>query len=409
MVSINNSLLWQVFAENKKFLDIFSEIADEDGLPSESVIRGCLDDAYHTIEKSRPKVLFLEERSDIPASAYAHLGALCKSFNIGFVLIGMEPRVIKFEPDQSVSGLTFKQMAAFGVQEYLSLPLQANDIRLCLGSVMSECKQSIDEANKLPTKTILFAGVQGGVGASTLCANYSAVLAEKTKKNCLILDFDWSCSNLWINFGVDPVNTFSDLLADHSRIDGALIESSVRRLQENLFLLSDCTSRSINNINTIALDALLKGIDGRFSYVLVDCPIYQQDIVMPLLAYANQVFLVTDLTQPSLSMLKRMLSHESLEHIYGTLHLAMNHREPEQTYTLEDEDFLMCYDFKDHIMLPYCKSSMQEAMLEGQVLAEYDESHKFIRVINDYVKKKEMIERNSFLQSILSFFRSSDD
>lgn len=409
MAETKYDLLWQVFARDSKFLEIFSQVAGEDGMPAEAVLRGTLDDAYHQVEKSQPKVLFLEEQPEVPASAYAHLGALCRTYNIGFVLIGLKPRVIQFQSQELISGLTFKQMAAFGVMEYLSLPLTPADIRLCLGSAISQCQAQEDEKNKLPTKTILFAGVQGGVGASSLCANYSSVLAATTNKSCLILDFDWSCSNLWINFGVEQVNTFSDLLADPSRIDGALIESSARKLQDNLFLLSDCTSRSISNISSVALDALLRGIDGRYSYVLVDCPIYQQDVVMPLLAYANNVFMVTDLTQASLSMLKRMLAHDNLERMFGSMHLAMNHREPEQAYTLEDEDFITCYDFKDSLLLPYCKGSMQEAMLEGQVLAEYDDSHKYIKLIENYIKQKELPKAENWWQKLFALIGAHDD
>lgn len=385
-----NSLLWQVFANSKEFLEVFSEVAHEDGMPAESVLKGNLDNAYHLVEKHQPKVLFLEEQHDIPASAYSHLGALCDSHKVALILLGREERVIQFDPKRKFAGLTFKQMAEFGVKEYLCLPLTGKDIRLCLGSVLVERERQESERMRLPTKTILFAGVQGGVGASSLCANFSSVLAEYTKKSCLILDFDWSCSNLWINFGVEQVNTFSELLMDPTRIDGELINASVRSLQDNLFLLSDCTSKSINNVNDAALDALLKGIDGRFDYVLVDCPIYQQDVVLPLLSYANDVFLVTDLTQASLSMLKRMLGHESFKHMYGELHLAMNHREPEDAYTLEDEDFTMCYNFKDTILLPYCEASMQESMLEGQVLAEYEDDHKYVKTISDYIKAREM-------------------
>lgn len=403
------NLLWQVFARDSQFIDVFSQVANEDGMPAEAVLRGTLDDAYHQLERLQPRVLFLEEQPDVPASAYAHLGSLCRTYNIGFVLIGLNPRVIQFQSQELVSGLTFKQMAAFGVMEYLSLPLTPSDIRLCLGSVISQCKVYEDEKNKLPTKTILFAGVQGGVGASSLCANYSSVLAANTKKNCLILDFDWSCSNLWINFGVEQVNTFSDLLSDPSRIDGALIESSARKLNSNLFLLSDCTSRSITNVSSLALDALLRGIDGRYSYVLVDCPIYQQDVVMPLLAYANNVFLVTDLTQASLSMLKRMLAHDNLEHMFGSMHLAMNNREPEQAYTLEDEDFINCYNFKDTLLLPYCKGSMQEAMLEGQVLAEYDDNHKYIKIIESYIQQKEMPEKENLWRKLSALIGANSD
>lgn len=402
MSEVQNNLLWQAFATSRDFLDIFAKVALEDGLPVESVTKGCLDLALRAIKQTNPKVVFLEERTEIPASSYADLGNYCKIHGIGLVLLGLKPRIIKFEPEQNLSGLTFKQMAAFGVNEYLSLPLSAEDIRLCLGSVLSECRNAQEKISRIPTKTILFAGVQGGVGASSLCANYAAVLAQKSKKNCLILDFDWSCSNLWINFGVEKMNTFSNLLSDPSRIDGALIESSVRKLQDNLYLLSDYTSRAIDKINCNSLDHLLKGIDGRYDYILVDCPIYQQDLVIPLLAYANYVYLVTDLTQPSLSMLKSLLGHNGFQHMLGSMHLAINNREPEKNYTLEDEDFLECYDFSDHIELPYCKSSMQEAMLEGQVLAEYDEGHKYIKILKEYMIKQELLKKTPWYRKVFS-------
>lgn len=406
MSDVQNNLLWQAFATSRDFLDIFSKVALEDGLPVEAVTKGCLDLAIRTIKQTKPKVIFLEERTEIPASSYASLGSYCKLHGIGLVLMGLKPRIIRFKPDQNLSGLTFKQMAAFGVNEYLSLPLTAEDIRLCFGAVLTECKNHQEQLTIAPTKTILFAGVQGGVGASSLCANYASVLALKSKKNCLILDFDWSCSNLWINFGVEKMNTFSNLLSDPSRIDGALIESSVRKLQDNLYLLSDYTSRAIDKINSTSLDYLLKGIDGRYDYVLVDCPIYQQDLVIPLLAYANYVYLVTDLTQPSLSMLKSLLGHSGFQHMFGSMHLAINNREPEKNYTLEDEDFLESYDFVDHVELPYCKGSMQEAMLEGQVLAEYDEGHKYIKLLIEYMIKQELLNKTPWYKK---FFGSQGD
>lgn len=399
-MSQSASILWQVFATNEEIIDVFSQVANEDGMPPEAVIRGNLDDAYRSIVKLAPKVLFLQERIDLPASSYLTLGDFCDKNNIGFVLVGLEERFIRFDPDNRMSGLNFKQMAAYHVDEYLNLPLTSEKIRLCVGEVISEYNSQISKPS-FQTKTILFAGVQAGVGASSLCANYATVLANETNKPCLILDFDWSCGNLWISFGIDPVKTFTELLEDPSRIDGALIESSVKRLGDNLFLLSDYTEKMTRKINTNALDSLLKGIDGRYGYVIVDCPVYQREIVFPMLSYANDVFLATDLTQPSLSMLKRLLSNSNFEHMYGNLHLAMNNREPEDTYTLEDEDFTMCYDFKKTILLPYCKGVMQEALLDGQVLADYDEDHKYIKSIKKFIKQNEISVSSSWWKKLI--------
>ena len=148
---------------------------------------------------------------------------------------------------------------------------------------------------------------------------------------------------------------------------------------------------------------MFKGVDTHIEYILIDCPVHQIHYLSSVLKFATKVVIVTDLTHASLSMVGRLSKLLTRFVHIADVQLAINHVQPKSSYILTDDTFLECYPFNHHFVLPFCKSSINEAIDEGSIFADYDPDHAYHKVIKKLIEKDfiEPTARQGFLSSFL--------
>jgi chromosome partitioning protein len=145
-------------------------------------------------------------------------------------------------------------------------------------------------------RTLAVFNQKGGVGKTTTAVNLAALWAMQGHE-VLLVDLD-AQGNATTTFGFRPPPPYGvfDLLTGHAQMDQVMAKTGIPRLS----LLPSTPSLSILDITLAAMDepeALLKhalqGLDGRFEYVVIDCP---PTLALPAanaLTAANEILIPT--------------------------------------------------------------------------------------------------------------------
>ncbi len=123
------------------------------------------------------------------------------------------------------------------------------------------------------TRTIAFANQKGGVAKTTSTVSVAVALAEIGRK-VLVVDMDPQGA-LSYSLGIDPDNldiTVNDVLVRRAPIADVVITREVDVVPANIDLAGTEAILLAKTGREYALQRALREIDGRYDYVLIDCP-----------------------------------------------------------------------------------------------------------------------------------------
>lgn len=140
------------------------------------------------------------------------------------------------------------------------------------------------------TRTIAFANQKGGVAKTTSTLSVAAALAE-IGRNVLVVDMDPQGALSYAS-GVDPdqINeTINDVLVRRLPIEKVIVEREVDLVPANIDLAGAEAVLLTKTGREYALQRALREIDGRYDYVLIDCPPSLGILTINSLTAANEV------------------------------------------------------------------------------------------------------------------------
>lgn len=141
------------------------------------------------------------------------------------------------------------------------------------------------------TRIIVVTSGKGGVGKTTCTSNLGMALAKRGQK-VAVIDADFGLRNLDLLLGLENriVYTALDVLAGECTIDKALVKD---KRQPNLSLLAAAQNRSKESITPDQMKELVQGLEGKFNFVLIDCPAGIEMGFQNAIAAAREAIVVT--------------------------------------------------------------------------------------------------------------------
>jgi pilus assembly protein CpaE len=193
----------------------------------------------------------------------------------------------------------FRDLVGLGVKDYIAKPLAVSllihSIEILMGATAAHKKA--DSGFAYAGKLISFLGARGGVGSSTLAANFSWVLAHGHYKRVCLLDLDFHYGVLSQIFNQDPTTSFSELLSLPDRLDEAILMKSVQKVSDYLVTLSSQVPVDEDfTYPSAALEACMPLLLNQFHYTVLDLPRYDHKNHYPILSRSNVIVLSLDFT-----------------------------------------------------------------------------------------------------------------
>jgi len=201
-----------------------------------------------------------------------------------------------------------------GAADVLALPLTLDELEASVTQVRAE--PEVQAATAAPVRTahgklVLFIKSRGGVGAtalaSQLACRYAAAEARANREACLI-DLDIQFGDAAFQLGLQPRLSVCDLVEAGPRLDGQLLRSVAGVHPSGLNVVA--APAQLMPLDAISSDQVIAVIDRatrEFETVFVDLPANWTNWSLSLIARADKILLVTELSVAALNRARRQL------------------------------------------------------------------------------------------------------
>jgi pilus assembly protein CpaE len=207
-------------------------------------------------------------------------------------------QVLAVSPDENPETIV-KAMRA-GADEHLSMPLTSPSLlKVCIKvTELRRVTRPVQGAGEL---WVVYSP-KGGVGATTLAVNLGFALRSAARDVALV-DLDVYAGDLALFLNVTPTYTLRDVVTNFKRLDSVFLHGSMIRHASGIQLLAAPAAAPGDPPVHLGRDqtlAVLELLSTAHDVTVVDTPGIPTEAVRAALLSADRLFLVTELTVPSL-------------------------------------------------------------------------------------------------------------
>ena len=215
---------------------------------------------------------------------------------------------------------------AQGAQAFLSIPLQLEDCLAALDRVRHLSGGGADGTEVRDSQVITIAGVNGGVGSTSVAVNLACVLAQNPRNTVALIDLDLALGDADVWLDIIPDYTIQDVAENISRIDYSLLKRSLTKHESGLFLLP----RPINldhhfHLGAEELRRVIALLKATFTHLIIDVSKAYNHMEMAAIGASDMTLLVTQLDLPCLRNVVRLIQYfDTFDSIGEKLKVVLN-------------------------------------------------------------------------------------
>lgn len=128
--------------------------------------------------------------------------------------------------------ILYRELIRQGVSEYMVGPLTVPQVIDAISTLY------VDPGATPIGRSLVFTGVKGGVGSSTLAHNISWCIAERLAHDVTLIDLDLPFGTAGLDFNEDPAQGVADALIAPERLDDQLLDRLLVKCSEHLSLFT---------------------------------------------------------------------------------------------------------------------------------------------------------------------------
>jgi len=208
-----------------------------------------------------------------------------------------------------------------GAREFLIEPFLSETVSEAIARTSSRLPGRGRNLGKL----LVFVPSRAGVGVTTIATNFALALRKESGAKVVVVDMDFQLGEIALGLGLTATFSVVDALANAARLDKEFLSTLLLRHDSGLAILS---SPEKYNFFPSAIeegaDRLFPILREEFDYVVVDtgtCPGALQE---KLFLEADKIYLITEMTLPSLRNAHRLISFLSARDGSRALELVLN-------------------------------------------------------------------------------------
>ena len=354
---------------------------------------------FYAASKNRDVVLLyrVESLEDIEALSNVHF-----TNNIYMILIGQNSTEFSLEAGK------------IGVDKYLS-SAEANPEEIKKLIMKS---QSIIKKRRGNSNISVFTGISGGVGTTTIVMNLAKSLAqEHPEKNVLFLDFSYTkaISNLFFDMP-QPTKTIIDIATVQNIEMQELFDNGLEKLSDNFYFIPGIQKHTDKEElekpqNIQVFLNFIMYIKERFDYIFIDVGVFEDvDLEVDIQEIADNIFVITEFSIPSMSILKTYIDIIDKSGWYNKTHIIANRADSYGTVTHEEAKKILSkglrHNFEIHYSLPNDAQHLRECWNEAQLVANVYPDAPFMHSIRElsekfFIKNPALFEHIGIKQSSL--------
>lgn len=279
----------------------------------------------------------------------------------------------------------YRDLLNAGVHDYLVKPVSADILREAI--VTAQDAMLVPDAHEdpedsSPGERVVFIGMRGGVGTSTLVSNIAWLMAEKQEKTVL-LDLDLYFGTSAMQFDLEPGRGLSDALENPDRVDGLFLERAVVKPHENLAILgSEAPVGSLQEPASGSLQQLIGSLADSFKNVVVDVPRQMLGAHSDLLSAAKDIVLVTDYSLTAARDCIRLLAHIKQVAPKASVHVVASNTGA-GTQEVEQKDFENSIEHATDVTIPGDSKTLMATAQRSKLVVEDAASSKLAAAYKD--------------------------
>jgi pilus assembly protein CpaE len=201
----------------------------------------------------------------------------------------------------------------------LLMRVMQTGVRDFLGDPVSEAPllDALDRArdrrqprsSKPDGKLLVFAGTKGGAGVSTIATNFAVALRKESCSKVVIVDLDVQLGEVALTLGVSPQFAVTDALRNPERLDADFVSKLVVNHSSGLDVLAAPEAYDSFRPADGANELLLRILRRSYNFVVVDAGAIGGGMLDVMMATADTIYVVVQMSIPSLRNARRMMSY----------------------------------------------------------------------------------------------------
>ena len=266
----------------------------------------------------------------------------------------------------------YRDLLGAGIHDYLVKPLVADVLReaiITAQEAMMVTEVEEEPEDNTPGERVVFVGMRGGVGTSTLVSNVAWLMAEKKDKTVL-LDLDLYFGTSAMQFDLEPGRGLSDALENPERVDGLFLERAVVKPHEHLAILgSEAPVGSLQEPSNGSLQQLVGSLAETFKNVVVDVPRQMLGALSDLLTAAKDIVLVTDYSLTAARDCIRVMAHIKQVAPSASVHVVSSkiNANPQE---VDQKDFENSIEHTTDVCVPFDTKTLMAAAQHSKLVVD---------------------------------------
>jgi pilus assembly protein CpaE len=197
-----------------------------------------------------------------------------------------------------------------GVREFFTLPADSAEVVAALGRA-ADRPITVQAVSKPISKLFVFLGTKGGVGVTTLAANFALSISKLSdkEKRTLIIDLGLPLGDVAINLGIRTEYSVLNALIDPVRLDGNFLDSVVTKHSSGLAVLGAPVEFSDLQPPIEAFDKLISVACNNYDFIIVDAGSRVDLFTTTLFEKCTTIYLITQVGISELRNAHRIINH----------------------------------------------------------------------------------------------------
>ncbi|HEX6288172.1 MAG TPA: AAA family ATPase [Herpetosiphonaceae bacterium] len=269
---------------------------------------GVLQRGVETVQHLQPNVLLIDRSiEEIEETIQAVYAAAPETLCIAVL------------PQQDMAAV--RRLVSAGARDILAKPLHARELIASIRQVVQMEDARRQRAGKPSmlarfeprtsgSKVIVVMGPKGGVGSTTVATNLAVALRHVSGQDVVLADFSLQFGDVAVLLNLWSKHTLHDLAVHYTTLDDGLLERVLVPHESGIkVLLAPNEPELTADMSGKHIAAVVAALRGKFSYVVIDCWSFMDEITETLMTTADQVLLVTTPEVPALKNTKQALEY----------------------------------------------------------------------------------------------------